>query len=560
MVPINWYKHYPPGVPHEIDLNRFSSLVDMVEHSFHCFRDHIALSNMGRRVTYGELDTLSRHFAAYLQQVLKLTQGARVAIMLPNLIQFPVAMMGILRAGMCVVNVNPLYTARELIHQLNDSGSEAIVVLANFANVLEEALPKTRVQHVIVTELGDLLGGVKAVAVNAIVKYIKKMVPAYYIPLAKTFRQVLSEGAKQVFERVKITQEDIAFLQYTGGTTGLSKGAVLLHRNMLANVLQIVAWVEPTHPVPGNERVIVALPLYHIFSLTVCCFCFFCAGSECVLVTNPRDMDSFVNILKKTPFSFFVGLNTLFNHLAAHPKSQDINFQKLKLTVSGGMALQSSVAAKWHTLTGLPIVEGFGLTEASPVVTINPVTIQAFNGSVGIPIPSTEVCIMNERQEMLPPGAEGELCVRGPQVMREYWQRPEATREVLDDSGWLHTGDIGRMDEEGYFYLVDRQKDMIVVSGFNVYPSEVEEVISSLPTVKEVAVVGVPNDQTGEAVKAFIVKNDPNLSEEAIIAYCRRQLTAYKVPKLIEFRYDLPKSNIGKVLRRQLKEEECCSR
>jgi long-chain acyl-CoA synthetase len=555
MTAVDWFRHYPEGVPREVDLDKFTSLVDMVQHSCSQYGDHVALSNMGHKVTYRELDELSCQFAAYLQQVLKLKRGDRVAIMLPNLIQFPVAMMGILRAGLVVVNVNPLYTARELIHQLNDSGCETIIVLANFANVLEQALEKTGVKHVILTELGDMLGAVKKPLVNFVVRYIKKMVPAFQLPGAIHFVQALSLGRQHVFETVEIGHEDIAFLQYTGGTTGVSKGATLTHKNMLANVLQIVSWVGPTQPIPGQERVIVALPLYHIFSLTVCCFCFFCAGSECVLITNPRDLAGFVKTLAKKTFSFFVGLNTLFNHLADQPGFAQIDFSRLKLTVSGGMALQSAVAEKWHKLTGLPIVEGFGLTEASPVVTINPVTIKSFTGSIGVPISSTEACVMGADGQMLPPGVEGELCVRGPQVMRGYWNRPEATDNVLDKAGWLHTGDIARMDEAGYFYLVDRQKDMIVVSGFNVYPNEIEEVISTMAAVKEVAVIGVPSDKTGETVKAFIVKNEPKLTEDEIIAHCRSQLTAYKVPKLIEFRFDLPKSNVGKVLRRELRDE-----
>lgn len=552
-----WYQFYPQGVPHTLENyhRQFDTLVAMIEHSFKRYANSNAISNMGKSYTYAEVDRLSQHVASYLQHELKLKQGSRVAIMLPNILQFPVMMMGILRAGMTVVNVNPLYTSRELIHQLNDAEAESIIVLSNFANVLQEALPKTSVKHVIVAELGDMLGGFRGAMVNFVVKNIKRMVPKWKIAQAVHFDEVLNLGARQPFVRPKISPEDVAFLQYTGGTTGVSKGAVLTQSNMIANVLQIVSWVEPVGADEGCESVIVALPLYHIFSLTVCCFCFFAFGSECVLVTNPRDTDSFVKILRDYPFSFFVGLNTLFNNLILHKSIQKVDFSRLKLTVSGGMALQSSVANDWQHLTGLPIVEGFGLTEASPVVTINPVTIKHFTGSVGLPIPSTEAAIIDAQGNHLPIGQEGELCVRGPQVMREYWGRLEATAEVIDDQGWLHTGDIARMDEKGFFYLVDRQKDMIVVSGFNVYPNEIEEVISSMPEVKEVAVIGIPSQKTGEAVKAFVVMNESDLSTDEVRRYCRERLTAYKVPKHIEFRYDLPKSNVGKVLRRALRDE-----
>ncbi|MDF1758997.1 MAG: AMP-binding protein [Coxiellaceae bacterium] len=552
-----WFGHYPPGVPHTLAeyKDQYSTLVEMLEHSFEKFAECTAVSNMGHSYTYAELGRLSQHVASYLQHTLKLERGSRVAIMLPNVLQFPVMLVGVLRAGMTVVNVNPLYTSRELVHQLNDSGSDTIIVLANFANVLQDALPKTKVKHVIVTELGDMLGGFKGPMVNFVVKHIKRMVPSWTISQAITFDEMLHLGSQKPFEYVDVKAEDVAFLQYTGGTTGVSKGAVLLHSNMIANVMQIVAWVEPVGVEKGTGSVIGALPLYHIFSLTVCCFCFFSYGSECILVTNPRDMGSFVRILRKSTFNFFVGLNTLFNHLAKHKKIHKVDFSHLQLTVSGGMALQSSVATQWHELTGLPIVEGFGLTEASPVVTINPVNIEKFNGSVGVPIPSTDVRIIDAEGNELSVGKKGELCVKGPQVMAGYWQRQEATDKVLDKDGWLHTGDIARMDEEGFFYLVDRQKDMIVVSGFNVYPNEIEEVISTMPGIKEVAVIGVPSERTGEAVKAFIVKDKSPVTEEEVVAYCRERLTGYKIPKQIEFRFDLPKSNVGKILRRELRDE-----
>ncbi len=552
-----WFKHYPPGVPHTLGEYKYqyNTLVDMIEQSFAEYPHNIAVSNMGKSYTYGELDRLSQNVASYLQHTLNLERGSRVAIMLPNILQFPVMLLGILRAGMTVVNVNPLYTSRELVHQLNDSGAETIIVLANFANVLQDALPKTDIKNVIVTELGDMLGGFKGPLVNFVVKHIKRMVPTWIIDQAISFDEMLQLGSQQPYNRVEIKPDDVAFLQYTGGTTGVSKGAVLLHSNMIANVMQIVAWVEPVGCKRGEGAVIGALPLYHIFSLTVCCFCFFSYGAECILVTNPRDMNSFVKILRKSKFNFFVGLNTLFNHLANHKNFDKVDFSNLQLTVSGGMALQSSVATQWHELTGLPIVEGFGLTEASPVVTINPVDIKAFNHSVGVPIPSTEACVMDAEGNLLPAGKDGEMCVKGPQVMAGYWQRPEATDKVIDKNGWLHTGDIARMDDQGYFYLVDRQKDMIVVSGFNVYPNEIEEVISTMEGVQEVAVIGVPSDRTGEAVKAYIVKGKSAITEAEILAYCRERLTAYKMPKQIEFRFDLPKSNVGKVLRRELRDE-----
>lgn len=549
-----WFKHYPDGVPRTINEEAYESLVDLMEHSFSEFPDHVAMDSMGVQLTYAELDLYSARFAAYLQHELKLEKGARVALMMPNILQFPIAMIGVLRAGMTVVNVNPLYTARELVHQLNDSGSSAIIVLSNFASTLEKAMRDVKLEHVIVTELGDALGPVKGRVVNGVVKYIKRLVPTWDIPGAVTYKDAMYRGSMYDMTPVKVTRDDIAFLQYTGGTTGVSKGAVLLHRNMVANVLQIVSWVEPVASL-GKEAVIVALPLYHIFSLTVCCFCFFSFGAKCILVANPRDIDGFVKLLSKEQFSFFVGLNTLFNALADHDKIGSVDFSNLRLTVSGGMALQSAVANQWHKLTGLPIVEGYGLTEASPVVTINPVTIDHFNHSVGVPIPSTKVAIRDKDGRDLPPGKEGELCAYGPQVMKGYWQRPEATAEVIDANGWLRTGDVARMDERGFIYLVDRQKDMVVVSGFNVYPNEIEEVISSMPGIKEVAVIGVPHARTGEAVKAFIVKTDDQITEADVKSYCRERLTAYKVPKQIEFRFDLPKSNVGKVLRRELRDE-----
>lgn len=547
-----WLKSYPPGVPATIHYDNFSSLVDFYEHQCEKFADHIVCENFGKQLTYRELNEQSKLFAAYLQKKCELKKGTRVAIMLPNVLQFPIAMMGILRAGMVVVNVNPLYTSHELVHQLKDAGCKAIIVLENFAKELQHALPQTDIEHVIVTKMGDSLGW-RGGIMNFVVKHIKNMVPRWKIKNVHRYKSSMKQAKKMVFDSMLIHANDIAFLQYTGGTTGLAKGAILTHRNMLANIHQCITWVK-SGLTPGKDTVLTALPLYHIFSLTVCCFCFMAVGSKCLLITNPRDIKSFVRTLMRNPVSVFVGVNTLFNALLHNEKFKSLDFSAMKMTISGGMALQKAVADKWQQTTGVNITEGYGLTEASPVVTINPLTEKHFNGSIGLPVPATDICLRNDAGEDVALGKVGELCVRGPQVMRGYWQKPTETALVLDEDGWLRTGDMARMDERGFVYVVDRKKDMIVVSGFNVYPNEIEDVIAAHPGVKEVAVIGVASERTGEAVKAVIVPEHSGVTQDEILHYCRERLTAYKVPKIIEFRDDLPKSNVGKVLRRELRD------
>lgn len=539
-----WQKRYPPGVPTEIDPNQYASLLELFESSCQLHAEFPAFSNLGVKLTYKELEEKSRAFAAYLQQGLKLEQGDRVAIMLPNLLQYPVVLFGILRAGLVVVNINPLYTAHEVTHLLDSSDAETIIVLANFAKTIEVAHPRTSLKNIIVTEVGDFFGGMKKCLVNFVVKHIKRMVPAYRLPNVLSLNEVISKGECLNYQKPNVSGDDLAFLQYTGGTTGHPKGAMLSHRNMVSNVLQCKAWVGEVIGRPGEDIVLGALPLYHIFSLTVCCMTFMALGGECLLITNPRDMNDFLKTLSKIPVSIFIGLNTLFNGMLHHPRFSKANFSRLKLTVAGGMAMQASVANEWQKHTGVPILQGYGLTEASPVVTINPVYLKEFSDSIGLPIPSTDVEIR-----------DGELCVKGPQVMQGYWNQPQETDKVIDKNGWLLTGDIARMDDEGFIYIVDRKKDMILVSGFNVYPNEIEEVLSAHPGILEVAVVGVPNEDTGEAVKAFIVKKDAFLTEADVIAFSKQSLTGYKIPKLIEFRSDLPKSNVGKVLRKDLRDE-----
>lgn len=549
-----WFKHYAPGVPQEIDPDRFSSIIELFDHFAQQYTDSVAFINLSAQLTYGELQLYSERFAAYLQHS-GLQKGARVAIMMPNLLQYTVALLGILRAGMVVVNVNPLYTAAEVSHQLADAGAEAMIVVANFASTVEKALPNLpQLKTVIITEIGDLMGAIKGTLINFAVKHFKKMVPAYSLTEAVTFKDVMKQAEQLTFTPATITRDDLAFLQYTGGTTGVPKGAMLTHRNMIANVMQCSAWMGDK--IDRSDVVIAALPMYHIFSLTVCCLTFICLGARCVLVTNPRHMKSFLNILKNTKISIFVGLNTLFNGLLHQPQFEDLDFSNLKVTISGGMATQSAVAEHWKEVTGCHVTEGYGLTETSPVVTINPLTNTAFNGSIGLPVPSTDVTIRDEANRDLGQNEVGELCVKGPQVMKGYYEKPAETARVIDDDGWLHTGDIARVDENGYTYIVDRKKDMILVSGFNVYPNEIEEVLSSCPDVDEVAVIGVPYEKTGEAIKAFIVPISPDVTETAIRDYCRERLTRYKVPRIIEFRDELPKSNVGKVLRRSLRDEK----
>lgn len=548
-----WFEQYQNGVPHEIDPSQYSSLVALFKESCTNYAEKIAYTNMGSTITFAELDELSRDFAAYLQQ-LKLKKGSRIAIMLPNVLQYPVALFGILRAGYVVVNTNPLYTTDEVVHQMNDSGAEAIVVLANFAKTVEKALPLVpALKHVIVTQVGDLFPTLKRILFNAVIKYVKKMVPAYSIPHAVAFNYALLEGKQSTMHHVELTHDDIAFLQYTGGTTGVAKGAILTHGNLVANVLQAYAWIAPGG-IGENEIIVTALPLYHIFSLTANCLTYLKIGAKNILITNPRDMTHFINEIKNSGFTTITGVNTLFNGLLNNPKFKEIDFSKLKVSLAGGMALQKSVALRWKEVTQAPILEAYGLTETSPAATINPLSLSEYNGSIGLPLPSTDILILDDKEQEVPIGSSGEICIKGPQVTPGYWNRPDETALVFTPNGYLKTGDIGRMDEEGYIYLVDRKKDMLLVSGFNVYPNEVEQVIAMHPGVLEVGVVGVMDKESGERVKACIVKRDPDLTAEQVIAYCREHLTAYKVPKVVEFFNELPKTNVGKILRRALKD------
>lgn len=548
-----WLASYAPGTAETINPTEYQSILEVMERAFDRFRHRPAFSNMGKVLSYGEIDRLSLQFACYLRNVLKLEKGDRVAIMLLNTLQYPVALLGVLRAGCVVVNTNPLYTPRELKHQLNDSGAKAIVVLDNYAATLQEVIKETPVQHVVVTGLGDMLGFPKSLIVNFVVKYRKKMVPPYSLPGAVSFNDALKRGAGQNLPKVSIQPSDLAFLQYTGGTTGVSKGAMLMHSNMVANMLQVSAWFGDRIK-QGEEIIITALPLYHIFALTCNCLVFMNVGGLNVLITNPRDMPGFIAELGKFPFTIITGVNTLFNGLLNTPGFDKLDFSKLKLSMGGGMAVQRAVAEKWKAVTGVALFEGYGMTESSPVATMNRPDLSDYTGSIGMPGPSTELSIQSDDGQLLPQGEIGEICIRGPQVMKGYWQRPEETAKVLTDDGWLRTGDVGKMDENGYFYIVDRKKDMILVSGFNVYPNEIEDVIAQHPGVLEVAAVGVPDEKSGEAVKVVIVKKDPNLTAEDIKAHCRANMTGYKQPKLVEFRTELPKTNVGKILRRELRD------
>ncbi|MFB2683879.1 long-chain-fatty-acid--CoA ligase FadD [Shewanella mangrovisoli] len=549
-----WINHLPKDVPAEINADQYSSLVDMFETAVAKYADQPAFINMGATLTYRKLEERSRAFAAYLQNELKLQKGDRVALMMPNLLQYPIALFGILRAGMVVVNVNPLYTPRELKHQLVDSGAKAIVVVSNFARTLEEVVDQTPVKSVIITGLGDLLSAPKRTLVNFVVKYIKKLVPKYDLPHALSMRETLSRGRRMQYVKPVITGDDLAFLQYTGGTTGVSKGAMLTHRNVVANVLQANGAYSSALR-DGNEFVVTALPLYHIFALTVNCLLFLHKGSQNLLITNPRDIPGFVAELKKYPFTALTGVNTLFNALVNSSDFAELDFSRLKLSIGGGMAVQKAVADKWQSITKTRLLEGYGLTEASPLLTCCPYNLDGYNGSIGFPAPSTLIQVRDDAGNVLPQGETGELFGKGPQIMKGYWQRPEETAKVIDKDGWLATGDIGYMDEQGFFYIVDRKKDMILVSGFNVFPNEVEEVVALHPKVIEVAAVGVPNDASGELVKVFVVAKDKSLTADDIIKHCRAHLTGYKVPKLVEFRDELPKTNVGKILRRELRDE-----
>ena len=548
-----WLKNYDPRVPVEIDPDRYSSIVDIFEQSVETFSSNISYINMGKSITFGELDRLSRNFAAYLQDS-GLKKGDAVAIMMPNLIQYPVALFGILRAGMVVVNVNPLYTARELQHQLKDSNAQAIVIVENFAKTLGDVIENTEVKTVLLTSLGDMLSPVKKLITNFAVKYVKKLVPEYVLPKAQSFTQALKRGAKKNYTRPLVEGSDLAFLQYTGGTTGVSKGAMLSHRNIVANLEQTSNILE-TIIDPGKELVITALPLYHIFALQGNCLTFVKFGCPNLLITNPRDMPGFVAEIAKYPFTVITGVNTLFNGLLNTPGFNDLDFSKLKFALGGGMAVQRSVAERWEKVTGKILLEGYGLTECCPTVTVNPPQIEAYKGSIGMPVPSTDIKLVDDDGKEVAIGEAGEMLVKGPQVMVGYLNRPDATEEMIVD-GWLATGDIARCDEDGYFYIVDRKKDMILVSGFNVFPNEIEEVAAMHPSVVEVAAVGQPNEATGELVKLFVVRRDESLSDKDLIAHCRLHLTGYKVPKKVEFRDELPKSNVGKILRRELRDKK----
>ncbi|QOZ12458.1 long-chain fatty acid--CoA ligase [Bradyrhizobium sp. CCBAU 51765] len=552
-----WLKQYPPGVPADIEPTQYASLVDLLEESFTKFADRKAFICMDKSISYRDLDQMSVALAAYLQGR-GLQRGARVAIMMPNVLQYPVATAAVLRAGYAVVNVNPLYTPRELEHQLKDSGAEAIIVLENFAHTVDQVIAKTQVKHVIVASMGDLLG-FKGIIVNLVVRRVKKMVPAWSLPGAVAFNDALSAGRGMTFNKPKISPGDVAFLQYTGGTTGVSKGATLLHRNIVANVLQNDAWLQPALAAPPHVdqlMIVCALPLYHIFALTACYLLAVRAGGCNLLIPNPRDIPGFIKELAKYQVNSFPAVNTLYNGLMHHPDFKKLDFSKLKISNGGGMAVQRPVADQWKAITGCFIAEGYGLSETSPTLTCNPATATEFSGSIGIPVPSTYISIRDDDGNEVPLGQPGEICAKGPQVMSGYWNRPEDTAKVMTADGFFRTGDIGIMDEKGYTKIVDRKKDMILVSGFNVYPNEVEEVIASHPGVLECAVIGMPDSKSGEAVKAFVVRKDPNLTAEAVIAFCHEQLTGYKVPKHIEFRTDLPKTNVGKILRRQLRDEQ----
>ena len=547
-----WLKSYPPGVPEEIDVAAYASVTDVFEQAIAAFGDKPCFANMGTTLTYRDMDRYTDQLASYLQDLPGLNKGDRIAVMMPNVLQNPIAIFAILRAGFTVVNTNPLYTPRELEHQLCDSGARAIIVMENFCHTLEEVIDATPVEHVITTQIGDLLKFPKSLIVNLVVKYVKKMVPAWSLPQGVPFKQALRRGSVKAHQPAAVSHEDIAFLQYTGGTTGVAKGAMLTHGNMIANMQQASAWIKDIVD-SGKEVIITALPLYHIFSLTANCLTFMKIGALNYLITNPRDMPGFVKELQGQRFTVMTGVNTLFNALMNTPGFEQIDFSHLKLSLGGGMAVQQPVAERWQTLTGTPLLEAYGLTETSPAVCINPLNLKSFNGAIGLPVPSTEVSVQDEEGNQLAQGEVGELCVRGPQVMKGYWQRPEETAKVLSDDGWLKTGDVAQMDEQGFFRIVDRLKDMILVSGFNVYPNEIETVIAGHEGVLEVGVIGEPDADSGEVVKAVVVRKDESLDEAAIIAHCREHLTGYKVPKIVEFRDELPKTNVGKILRRELR-------
>jgi len=547
-----WLSSYPAGVPTDINADEFSSIKDLFNQSCEKFANRNAFTCMGKTLSFSDLDTLTTQFAAYLQNDLKLTRGDRVAVMMPNILQYPVAIFGILRAGFTVVNCNPLYTPRELEHQLKDSGAKAIVVVENFANTLESCIAKTEVKHVITTQLGDMLGFPKSLIVNWVIKHKKKMVPAFNLPNAVKFNDGLKRGAALTYMKPTIASSDIAFLQYTGGTTGVSKGAILTHRNLVANMAQVGCWTALDLK-EAEEVVIQPLPLYHIFALNAS-INYLSRGCETVLIPNPRDMDGFIKELKSRRWTVLTGVNTLFNGLLNHPEFAKLDFSNLKLTIGGGMAVQRVVAEKWKAVTGNTLIEAYGLTETSPGATANPLNITEFNGSIGLPFPSTIVSIRDDDEKILGVGDIGEICIEGPQVMQGYWQRADESAKVFCKDGAFKTGDVGIMDEKGFFKIVDRKKDMILVSGFNVYPNEIEDVIAMCPGVFEVCAVSMPDDKSTEAVRVVVVKKDPTLTKEAIMAFCKERLTGYKMPRQIEFWSELPKTNVGKVLRRSVRD------
>lgn len=549
-----WFNQYPEGINYDIDPSIYKSVVELLDKSVRKYGDEIAFVNFGRTLSFNEVDHQSRNFASYLQSI-GLNPGDRIAIQMPNLLQFPIAMFGALRAGLTVVNTNPLYTSREMEHQFVDSGAKAIVILANFASNLEKILHKTNIQHVIITKMGDMIGGLKGALVNIIVDKVRKMVPPYSIPEAVNFKETLVQGGKYPFKEPEIRHSDIAFLQYTGGTTGVAMGATLTHENIIANMLQIREWMKPKLR-EREETVITALPLYHIFALTVNGLSMLELGSTNILITNPKDIEGFIKELKKYPFTFMTGVNTLYNALMQNPKFTEINFSHLKFAVAGGMALQTGVVNKWEKLTGTPLVEGYGLSETSPVLTCNPIDGTAQIGTIGLPVPGTIIKIMDEGGNEAEIGQAGEICAKGPQVMKSYWNRDEETKNAFHEGGWFRTGDIGFMQKDGFFKIIDRIKDMIIVSGFNVYPNEIEDVVSEIDGVVEVAAIGVPDEKSSEVVKLYVVRNNEDVSEEVILEYCRKNLTKYKIPKYIKFATELPKTNVGKILRRKLREKE----
>ena len=548
-----WLKSYPPGVPATVDVGAYRSIGEVFDASVGAYPERAAYVNMGTAITYRQLDRLTLRFAAYLHRTLQLPRGARIALMMPNVLQYPVAMFGALRAGYAVVNCNPLFTPRELEHQLKDSGAEAIVILENFAATLAQVMAGTAVKHVIVTQLGDLLGFPKRPAVNFIVRHVKRMIPAWHIPGAVPFRSALRQDAGYDWQPAEVRADDLAFLQYTGGTTGVPKGAMLSHGNMVANLQQVHAWLK-SFLEEGRETIVTPLPLYHIFALTANCLLFLKIGATNVLITNPRDIPAFIKELARHPFTAITGVNTLYNALLDHPHFAKLDFSRVKFCIGGGMAIHELVAKRWKQVTGKPLIEGYGLTETSPVVAVNPLSLVEYNGAVGLPLPSTEIAIRDDEGRDLPLGEAGELCVRGPQVMKGYWRQPDETAAVMMADGFLRTGDIAAVDQNGYVRIVDRKKDLITVSGFKVFPNELEEVADMHPGVLEAGAVGVPDARSGEAVKLVVVRRDPALTRDEVLAFCRRNLTAYKVPRYIEFRGALPKTPIGKILRRALRE------